>query len=400
MKIAKKISKYKITDKFIKTALAGMLIFTTLIPSAVSYQQAMTTTSENTYSIGEGVSATLNIQSSQQNVVYPGEYIPMKPIISNTGSVPIWIILAVKIPSMNNPYRPGLMAFDPFYPFVNEDQSAYYPAFYTIPHSSYTGKVDLLYYDNSNHGGFEIDEEKEAQGKDKICLDASGEQRTNDGWSLLNIVKEDGTSTKLPVVNTDYAVQENGYYIYYYGYQTVLRANSQPEETPFDGILPANFQEVGLSVLSDKQEVNLYDCNEFKQNINVEMRLFAIQGSEFSSVDDAWAKNKAKLSVFGNTSIVNVTTESEYTAGRHELVFDVTKDVQQIKFTNTTSGKSETFTLTNGTNVKVEDVDKNGIKKVTLNVNFDSTGTYEASVCADDTSTFINAVTVGYVKIK
>lgn len=400
MKISKKLSKYKITDKFIKTALAGMLIFTTLIPSAVSYQQAMTTTSENTYSIGEGVSATLNVQSSQQNVVYPGEYIPMKPIVSNTGSVPVWIILAVKIPSMNNPYRPGAMAFDPYYPFVNEDQSVYYPAFYTVSHSSYTGKVELCYSDNSNHGGFEIDDEKEIQGKNKICLDTSYEQKTNKGWNLLNIVKEDGTLTKDPVVNTDYAVQENGYYIYYYGYQTVLRANSQPEEAPFEGILPANFQEVGLSVFSDKQEVNLYDCNEFNQNINVEMRLFAIQSSEFSSVDEAWAKNKAKLSVFGNTSIVNVTTESEYTAGRHELVFDVTKDVQQIKFTNTTSGKSETFTLTNGTNVKVENADKNGIKRVTLSVNFDSTGTYEASVCADDTSTFINAVTVGYVKIK
>lgn len=399
MKITKKLSKYKITDKFIKTALAGMLIFTTLIPSAVSYQQAMTTTSENTYSIGEGVSATLNIQSSQQNVVYPGEYIPMKPIISNTGSVPVWAILAVKIPSMNNPYRPGEMAFDIMYPFVNEDQSAYYPAFYTISHYS-DGKLMLYGNDNSNHGGFEIEDEKKAQGKDKIYLDTSYEQRTNDGWSLLNIVKEDGTSTKDPVVNTDYAAQENGYYIYYYGYQTVLRANSQPEEAPFEGLLPANFQEVGLSVNSDKQEVSLYNCNEFTQNINVEMRLFAIQSSEFSSVDEAWAKNKAKLSVFGNTSIVNATTEAEYTAGRHELVFDVTKDVQQIKFTNTTSGKSETFTLTNGTNVKVEDVDKNGIKKVTLNVNFDSTGTYEASVCADDTSTFINAVTVGYVKIK
>lgn len=400
MKIAKKLSKYKITDKFIKTALAGMLIFTTLIPSAVSYQQAMTTTSENTYSIGEGVSATLNIQSAQQNVVYPGEYIPMKPIISNTGSVPVWIVLAVKIPSTNNPYRPGTMAFDPYYPFVNEDQSVYYPAFYTVSHNSYTGEIELSNSDNSNHGGFEIDEEKESQGKDKICLDTSYEQKTNDGWSLLNIVKEDGTTSKDPVVNTDYAAQENGYYIYYYGYQTVLRANNQPEEAPFEGVLPANFQEVGLSVYSDKQEVSLYDCNEFNQNINVEMRLFAIQSSEFSSVDEAWAKNKAKLSVFGNTSIVNVTTESEYTAGRHELVFDVTKDVQQIKFTNTTSGKSETFTLTNGTNVKVEDADKNGIKKVTLNVNFDSTGTYEASVCADDTSTFINVVTIGYVKIK
>lgn len=399
MKIAKKLSKYKITDKFIKTALAGMLIFTTLIPSAVSYQQAMTTTSENTYSIGEGVSATLNIQSAQQNVVYPGEYIPMKPIVSNTGSVPVWAILAVKIPSMNNPYKPEGVAIDPMYPFVNEDQSVYYPAFYTIAHDS-TGTIELGYGDNSNHGGLEIEDEKEAQGKDKIYLDTSYEQITNDGWSLLNIVKEDGTSTKDPVVNTDYAAQENGYYIYYYGYQTVLRANSQPEEAPFEGLLPANFQEVGLSVHSDKQEVSLYNCNEFTQNINVEMRLFAIQSSEFSSVDEAWAKNKAKLSVFGNTSIVNVTTEAEYTAGRHELVFDVTKDVQQIKFTNTTSGKSEMFALTNGTNVKVENADKNGIKKVTLNVNFDSTGTYEASVCADDTSTFINAVTVGYVKIK
>lgn len=399
MKIAKKLSKYKITDKFIKTALAGMLIFTTLIPSAVSYQQAMTTTSENTYSIGDGVSATLNIQSAQQNVVYPGEYIPMKPIVSNTGSVPVWAILAVKIPSMNNPYRPEGIAVDPMYPFVNEDQSVYYPAFYTVAHDS-TGAIEVAYSDNSNHGGLEIEDEKEAQGKDTICLDASYEQKANDGWSLLNIVKEDGTSTKDPVVNTDYAVQEDGYYIYYYGYQTVLRANNQPEEAPFEGILPANFQEVGLPAFSGKQEVNLYDCNEFNQNINVEMRLFAIQSSEFSSVDEAWAKNKAKLSVFGNTSIVNVTTESEYTAGRHELVFDVTKDVQQIKFTNTTSGKSETFTLTNGTNVKVEDADKNGIKKVTLNVNFDSTGTYEASVCADDTSAFINAVTVGYVKIK
>ena len=106
MKLMKTLSKYKAADKFIKIALAGMLMFTTMISPAISYQQALSKTSQNTYTFGD-VSATLNISdfnSSDTTVVYPESFIPVSPQIKNTGSNNMWAVLAVKIPTITMPY--------------------------------------------------------------------------------------------------------------------------------------------------------------------------------------------------------------------------------------------------------------------------------------------------------
>lgn len=372
-----------------------MLVFTTLIPTAVSYQQAMTSTSENTYAIGDGVSATLNVAtqvSNSQNLIYPGEYIQMKPVITNTGKSSIWAILAVKIPAANNPYT----ASPPADVWYKDVKNTYYPAFYSV-------------YSEEDMYGLDIPAVWQTGNKDVWvgeCNDAGiceFSQDCNDGWVALttNSTDSSGNTTQTDATCFDYVKEDNGYYIYYYGYKTTLGSGAQPTKAPFDGMVAATFQELVYTLFdAGTESVAYYDCKEMNTNSSVEMRLFAIQSEGLDSVQEAWAKNKDKLSLFGSTSIVNVTTQTEYTKGRNDVVFTVTKDVQQIKVTNETSGKSEVFDISSATNVTVGDVDANGLRKVTLKVNFDSTGIYKAEVSANTDGTFTNTVIMGYSTVK
>lgn len=397
VKFFKKLSKYKVANKFLRVAIAGMLLFTMLIPTAVSYQQAMTSTSENTYAIGDGVSATLNVAtqvSNSQNLIYPGEYIQMKPVITNTGKSSIWVILAVKIPAANNPYTASVMVGDLW---SRDIKDAYYPAFYSVRNAEDMYGLDypeLLTTGNRYFDNYNYDE------TDNIY---NWQQDCNDGWVALttNSTDSSGNTTQTDTTCFDYVKEDNGYYIYYYGYKTTLGSGAQPTNAPFDGMVAATFQELVYTIFdAGAESVAYYDCKEMNTNSSVEMRLFAIQSEGLDSVQDAWAKNKDKLSLFGSTSIVNVTTQTEYTKGRNDVVFTVTKDVQQIKVTNETSGKSEVFDMSSTTNVTVGDVDANGLRKVTLKVNFDSTGIYKAEVSANTDGTFTNTVIMGYSTVK
>lgn len=398
MKFYKKLSKYKVANKFLKVALAGMLLFTMLIPAAVSYQQAMTSTSENTYAIGDGVSATLNVAtqvSNSQNLIYPGEYIPMKPVITNTGKSSIWAILAVKIPAANNPYTSSRIYSTDMW--SRDVKTAYYPAFYSV--DSYENMYgletpSLLISTNTLYDIYAYEDTDNIYDLKQAC---------NDGWVSLtvNSTNSSGEKTEADATCFDYVKEDNGYYIYYYGYKTTIGSGQQPTKAPFDGMVAANFQELVYGIFDvGNSDVAYYDCKEMQTNSSVEMRLFAIQSEGLDSVQDAWTKNKDKLSLFGSTSIVNVTTQTDYTKGRNDVVFTVTKDVQQIKVTNETSGKSEVFDMSSATNVTVGDVDANGLRKVTLKVNFDSTGVYKAEVSANTDGTFANAVIMGYSTVK
>lgn len=378
MKTIKKLLKYKTADKFIKIALSVMLIFTVLISPAVSYQQAMTATSENTYTIGEGVSATLNIQTdtkTSDKKIYPNEYIQMTPIVTNTGVSPIWTVLAIKVPSMKNVFTPyksnQWLNIDGA---VHFDEVKYYPAFYTVP-SGDTGYVRDYTYGVTNS---DYNMDLLAQ-----LPDTPWSQKCAEGWTLLEI-------------NQDYANKDNGFFIYYFGYNTLL--NRQESITPFEGVMAANFQEIVHGGISWK-EVKRYKSSETSENIGLEMRLFAVQAGTTATILETWDNAHSKFSVFGNTSILNNTVKSEYSKGRHEITLYITKDIQQIKIINKNSNVSEIYDLDESPYVtSVSASDSNGVRIITLNANFDSSGVYEA-VVSSDKSEFVNPVNLGYVKV-
>lgn len=330
----------------ISAGLSAMLLFSAFINPAVSYQQAMTSTSENVFSIGENLSANLNVikdTSIVNQIIYPNEFISFEPVIENTSEVPVWTILAVKIPAIQN----GNNVMPAFYSTLFKN---------SIPEQI---ESDLLYCKES----------------DDFAT----------GWTLLE-------------VNREYAYSENGYFIYYFGYDIPLKAH-EIATSPFDGFMSADIKNISTDLSS-----NIPTGKEFYTNMSIESRLFIIQeeaGIEGSNyhVTNAWNNTKNKFSVFGGTSIINAAFYSAYTAGKHTVEFKITKDIQEIQITNISTKKSEVIAINNNPDVTTGEVDHNGVYSAFININFQDSGVYEAAARSDSGSEFINSVNFGYITI-
>lgn len=388
MKLMKTLSKYKAADKFIKIALAGMLMFTTMISPAISYQQALSKTSQNTYTFGD-VSATLNISdfnSSDTTVVYPESFIPVSPQIKNTGSNNMWAVLAVKIPTINMPYSYRLLSNRPIQTY-DRARSFRYPAFYTVPKdsSSLAGLSNA-----SNLKTIGVNDVYGTQNEAKV-----GVQMCSSNWTVLGSVG--------PITSGS-----DSFSVYYYGYNGTLSPN-QVADAPFKGLLSANFQNYYYKSSSTTITEKDYGNEIFSKNLGVEMRLFAIQsdGSEYSNIKDVWKNCKTPFSVFGTSSVVNSNNINSYTKGSHEVQFTVSKDVKKLlvysatKYGNENAdNKGQVIDLTGATSETVQITGhEDALKLVTVNVDFRESGIYMVKACSDNTDAFVNPLDMGQITV-
>lgn len=387
MKLFETLSKHKAADKFIKIALAGMLLFTAMISPAISYQQALSKTSENTYTFGD-VSATLNISefnTTDDTVVYPESYIPVSPQVKNTGNNNMWAVLAVKIPTITMPYS-NYLAGGAIRTLKTYDKtgSFRYPAFYTVPDD----ELRLRHLSNSNaNKTLMLSEHVQANAED-----LSGGQACSDGWTVLGRTG--------PITSGS-----DSFSVYYYGYNKTLSPN-QVAEAPFEGLFSANFQNYYYKNSTEEK----YSNEIFTKNLGVEMRLFAIQseGSEYTNIKDVWSNCKTPFSIFGTSSVVNANNVNSYTAGSHDVQFTVSKDVQKLLVYNATKygnenadNKGQIIDLTGATS---EDINitgyTDGLKLVTVKVGFNESGIYKVKACADNTDAFVNPLDMGQISVK
>ena len=389
MKLMKTLSKYKAADKFIKIALAGMLMFTTMISPAISYQQALSKTSQNTYTFGD-VSATLNISdfnSSDTTVVYPESFIPVSPQIKNTGSNNMWAVLAVKIPTITMPYSNyltggGIRTLKTYN--INSDAAFRYPAFYTVPDD------DLRLHVLSNSSFF-----KTFMLSVHTAEEKTGGQACSDGWTVLGRTG--------PITSGS-----DSFSVYYYGYNSTLSPN-QVADAPFKGLLSANFQNYYYKSSSTTVTEKDYGNEIFSKNLGVEMRLFAIQsdGGEYSNINDVWKNCKTPFSVFGTSSVVNSNNINSYTKGSHEVQFTVSKDVKKLlvysatKYGNENAdNKGQVIDLTGATSETVQITGyEDALKLVTVNVDFSESGIYMVKACSDKTDAFVNPLDMGQITV-
>lgn len=388
MKLFETLSKHKAADKFIKIALAGMLLFTAMISPAISYQQALSKTSENTYTFGD-VSATLNISefnTTDDTVVYPESYIPVSPQVKNTGNNNMWAVLAVKIPTITMPYSNYLTGR--VSKTYDKTGSFRYPAFYTVSN-------DDLRLDSISNSAFI----NSRMISDKIPTndeDVSGGQFCSDGWTVLGRTG--------PITSGS-----DSFSVYYYGYNKTLSPN-QVASSPFEGFLSANFQNYYYRSSSGTVTEKKYSNEIFTKNLGVEMRLFAIQseGSEYTNIKDVWSNCKTPFSIFGTSSVVNANNVNSYTAGSHDVQFTVSKDVQKLLVYNATKygnenadNKGQIIDLTGATS---EDINitgyTDGLKLVTVKVGFNESGIYKVKACADNTDAFVNPLDMGQISVK
>lgn len=385
MKLFETLSKHKAADKFIKIALAGMLLFTAMISPAISYQQALSKTSENTYTFGD-VSATLNISefnTTDDTVVYPESYIPVSPQVKNTGNNNMWAVLAVKIPTITMPYSNyltgGIRTLKTYN--INSDAAFRYPAFYTVPDD------DLRMHVLSNSSFF-----KTSMLSVHTAEEKTGGQACSDGWTVLGRTG--------PITSGS-----DSFSVYYYGYNKTLSPN-QVASSPFEGLLSANFQNYYYKNSTEEK----YSNEIFTKNLGVEMRLFAIQseGSEYTNIKDVWSNCKTPFSIFGTSSVVNANNVNSYTAGSHDVQFTVSKDVQKLLVYNATKygnenadNKGQIIDLTGATS---EDINitgyTDGLKLVTVKVGFNESGIYKVKACADNTDAFVNPLDMGQISVK
>lgn len=385
MKLFEILSKHKAADKFIKIALAGMLLFTAMISPAISYQQALSKTSENTYTFGD-VSATLNISefnTTDDTVVYPESYIPVSPQVKNTGNNNMWAVLAVKIPTITMPYSNyltgGIRTLKTYN--INSDAAFRYPAFYTVPDD------DLRMHVLSNSSFF-----KTSMLSVHTAEEKTGGQACSDGWTVLGRTG--------PITSGS-----DSFSVYYYGYNKTLSPN-QVASSPFEGLLSANFQNYYYKNSTEEK----YSNEIFTKNLGVEMRLFAIQseGSEYTNIKDVWSNCKTPFSIFGTSSVVNANNVNSYTAGSHDVQFTVSKDVQKLLVYNATKygnenadNKGQIIDLTGATS---EDINitgyTDGLKLVTVKVGFNESGIYKVKACADNTDAFVNPLDMGQISVK
>lgn len=387
MKLMKILSKYKAADKFIKIALAGMLMFTTMISPAISYQQALSKTSQNTYTFGD-VSATLNISdfnSSDTTVVYPESFIPVSPQIKNTGSNNMWAVLAVKIPTITMPYSNYLTGR--LSKTYDKSGSFRYPAFYTVPDDN----LSLGYLSNSAA----LKAQFTAENVPANAEETAGGQYCSDGWTVLGRTG--------PITSGS-----DSFSVYYYGYNSTLSPN-QVADVPFKGLLSANFQNYYYRSSSTTVTENDYGNEIFSKNLGVEMRLFAIQseGSEYSNIKDVWKNCKTPFSVFGTSSVVNSNNINSYTKGSHEVQFTVSKDVKKLlvysatKYGNENAdNKGQVIDLTGATSETVHITGhEDALKLVTVNVDFSESGIYMVKACSDNTDAFVNPLDMGQITV-
>lgn len=387
MKLMKTLSKYKAADKFIKIALAGMLMFTTMISPAISYQQALSKTSQNTYTFGD-VSATLNISdfnSSDTTVVYPESFIPVSPQVKNTGNNNMWAVLAVKIPTITMPYSNYLTGRAS----KTYDRAGVfrYPAFYTVPDDDLT----LPYLSNSAalKALFTV------ENVPANAEETAGGQYCSDGWTVLGRTG--------PITSGS-----DSFSVYYYGYNSTLSPN-QVADAPFKGLLSANFQNYYYRSSSTTVTEKDYGNEIFSKNLGVEMRLFAIQsdGSEYSNIKDVWKNCKTPFSVFGTSSVVNSNNINSYTKGSHEVQFTVSKDVKKLlvysatKYGNENAdNKGQVIDLTGATSETVHITGhEDALKLVTVNVDFSESGIYMVKACSDNTDAFVNPLDMGQITV-
>lgn len=447
----KKALSLKTAHGFLRAAIAGMLIFSMLIPTAVSYQQAISSSSENVYSIGDGVDVSLRIRQGESDVLYPVEEIDFEPIVTNNGKQSAWVVLAVKIPSMSQPFTghgSGFFAYTVNY-HVWRDNKLYYPAFFSAGKDDYTdinaSVIDLYeiqktplngitqyitdgtqisklsvgdinpFIDASDEGSENVPGISETY--QKAIYDTLQQQLNefcgyNDNWEPLGI-------------NTEYAYQDNGFYIYYYGYN--MPVNSGKSVSPFSTMFSANFQDkVTVAIdggedklkydsdgnpIIDETKAGYYlnaivkdiDCQYRNCNIGVEAKAYAIQtsyaknGNAESNIVNIWNENKSKFPAFGSESVVNVVTSTSYTAGEHDVEFVITKDVQSLQIKNTTTGKIVTVADTQSATDTGTD-----FKTVIVPVNFETSGVYQVSASSNASAVkddYINAVDMGYIKV-
>lgn len=386
----KKIRINKPLNKIMKALLACTLIFTCLIGPATSYQQAMSETQKNSYSIGN-VSVQLNITkdyNAGNTEVYPVEYFKMEPTITNVGSNPSWVILGVKIPSLSLPYSGYTIANIGFH----DNGEVYYPAFYT--NKAETGYTEYAYgVDNAGMFGTKITVDVDGASKEvwDMFLDPA--------WEIIDC-------------NDTYAERENGFYIYYFGLKKPLGANlTAPAITPFSGFTAANFQDVANIRNSDgTYTLKSYDASAAYKNLGIEMKAFAVQtglneNNEIESVKTAWSKYTQSDSqyLFGENSIINTSLPSKIDrpdktvedggTGGHSIIFYVTPDVKRIKIDDINNDKSIIYTLDETNTIPIDE----NITQVELEILLNDT-VYQASTSTTDSEEdFTNTVNLGYV---
>lgn len=399
----KKVFNMKTAHGFLRMAIAGMLVFSMLIPTAVSYQQAISSSSENVYSIGDGINVSLRVRQGESDTLYPVDEVDFEPIVTNNGSQAAWVVVAVKIPSMSQPFSAKDSSWGTINYHINK--GTYYPALYVVEKAHNDGSDDA----------FEIWCYSEGQ-SNYWSHYTDRQDRLNYMYGFGDYTEEDDEWVGLDI-NTDYAYQENGFYIYYYGYRTSV--NSGKSVSPFSRLVSANFQDkvtVGVQYDSDGNPVlnesivgynylvlKDIDCQYRNCNIGVEAKAYAIQtsyaenGNAESNITDIWEANKSKFPAFGSETVVNVVTSTSYTTGEHDIEFVVTKDVQSLQIKNATTGKVVTVSDTQSAVDTGTD-----FKTITVPVDFQASGVYQvsasskASAVKDD---YINAVDMGYIEV-
>lgn len=429
----KKIFSFKTAHGFLKVAIAGMLAFSMLIPTAVSYQQAISGSSENVYSIGDGIDVSLYVKqgTSDTDFVYPTEEICFEPIIKNNGNESAWVVLAVKIPSMSQPFTgrgTGFFAYTVNY-HVWSDNKLYYPAFFSAGENDYTKSnesiIDLYdtqksplsnissYIDGNEAFKFSISDSNPFAGDSPLISEKDQERIRDQLQDELSYFDSDTCSVNDNWVhlgtNVDHAYQDNGFYIFYYGYN--MPVGSGKEVSPFPRMFSANFQDKVTVAADDETKVGYdlnatvkdIDCQYRDCNIGVEAKAYAIQtsyaenGNAKSDIADIWEENKSQFPVFGSETVVNVVTSTSYTAGKHDIEFVVTKDVQSLQIKNATTG--EIVTIADVSSATGTETD---FKTVTVSVDFKTSGVYQVSASASASATdddYVNAVDMGRIEV-